>query len=216
MKKSGLEISTIIFDIGNVILHFDYLRAARRFAEVTGLPIETIEKHFYFSKLEKLYSQGEVSSEEFYGKLKEELDFKIDFDTFADIWNDIFWLNHSVGDLIQALKGRYRLAAITNTTDLHFRYWIENFPILKLIEAFFPSHEVGMRKPDPELFKLVLRKLEAKPEEVVFVDDMEENAEVARALGIPTIHYRSAPELKKELEILGVKVGENGSSQGSH
>lgn len=206
MKASNSSISTFIFDIGNVILHFDYLRAARRFAKATGLPLETIEKHFYFSELEHLYSKGQVSSEEFYGRLKKELNLKIDFDTFANIWNDIFWLNHSVSDLIHVLKGKYRLAAITNTTELHFKYWLENFPILKLIEVFFPSHEVGMRKPDPGLFRLVLGKLNVKPEEVVFVDDMEENAEAARALGIRTIHYRSADEFKKELKLLGVEV----------
>ena len=204
MKESNSEISTIVFDIGNVILHFDYLRAARRFAEATGLPVEEIEKHFYFSELERLYSKGKVTSEEFFGKLKADLGLKIDFQTFADIWNDIFWLNHSVADMIKVLKGKYRLAAITNTTDLHFRYWIENFPILRMIDIFFPSHEIGMRKPDPELFKLVLNKLGAKGEEVIFVDDMEENAKAAQALGIHTVHYSSPDQLRERLESFGI------------
>lgn len=204
--KANHRITTLIFDIGNVVLHFDYLRAARRFAEATGLPMETIEKHFYFSELEQLYSKGEISSREFFERLKGELALRIDFETFADIWNDIFWLNHSVGDLIRALKGRYRLAAITNTTELHFQYWVENFPILREIETCFASHELGLRKPDPELFKLVLSRLGVKPEEVVFIDDMEENAVAARALGIRTVHYRTTAELVKELAALGVKV----------
>lgn len=199
-----MAITTIIFDIGNVILHFDYLRAARRFAEATKLPLETIEKHFYFSELERLYSKGKVSSNGFFDTLKRELDLKIDFDTFAAIWNDIFWLNHSVEDLIKNLKGKYRLAAITNTTDLHFRYWLENFPVLRLFDAFFPSHEVGMRKPEPELFRLALKQLEAKPEETVFVDDMEENAKAAQALGIQTVHYRSTEGLMSEFSKLGI------------
>ncbi len=199
-----MPITTIIFDIGNVILHFDYLRAARRFAEVTGLPLETIEKHFYFSELERLYSKGKLSSDGFFDALKRELGFTVDFDTFATIWNDIFWLNHSVEELIKALKGKYRLAAITNTTDLHFRYWLENFPVLRLIETFFPSHETGLRKPDPELFHLALKQLKARPEETVFVDDMEENAQAAQALGIRTVHYRSTEELKSEFEKLGI------------
>lgn len=199
-----MPITTIIFDIGNVILHFDYLRAARRFEEATQLPLETIEKHFYFSELERLYSKGKVSSDGFFDTLKRELDLKIDFETFAAIWNDIFWLNHSVEDLIKALKGKYRLAAITNTTDLHFRYWLDNFPVLGLIEKFFPSHELGMRKPDPELFRAALKELNAKPEETVFVDDMEENAHAAQALGMRTVHYRSTEELISEFSKLGI------------
>ncbi len=206
MESANSKITTIVFDIGNVILHFDYLRAARRFAEATELPLETIEKHFYFSELERLYSKGKISSEGFFAKLKEDLKLKIDFDTFANIWNDIFWLNHEVADLLKALKGKYRLAAITNTTELHFRYWTDNFPVLKLIEVFFASHEVGLRKPDPELFKLVLKRLGAQPQEVVFVDDMEENAKAAKELGIRTVHYGSSNQLEEELKSLGVKI----------
>jgi len=57
-------ISTVIFDVGNVILHFDYLRTARRFADVTGLEQDVIEQHFFFSEWERLYSTGKLTTDE--------------------------------------------------------------------------------------------------------------------------------------------------------
>lgn len=187
-------------------MHFDYLRAVRRFREVTGLSLEVIERNFYFSEWERLYSRGKISSGDFFEKLRKDLNLKIDFETFANIWNDIFWLNGEVADLMQALKEKYRLAALTNTTDLHFRYWLENFPALGMIDLFFASHELGMRKPEEGLFRLVLERLASRPEEVVFVDDMEENARAAQALGIPTIHYRTGSNLRVDLRALGLEV----------
>lgn len=207
------QINTILFDIGNVILHFDYLRAARKFAEKTGLPLDTIDKHFYFSDWERQYSKGKCSSEEFFGKLKKDLQLKMEFQEFAGIWNDIFWLNHSIEEVIKALKGRFTLACLTNTTDLHFRYWLESFPVFANIDKFFPSHELGLRKPDPEIFKAVLSRLGIRPEQLVFIDDMEENARAAADLGIHGIHYKTTDELVKSFKNLGIDLNHRSSSK---
>ncbi len=208
MKDSNGHITTLIFDIGNVILPFDYFRGVRRFAEVTGLSGETIERYFYLSELQHRYAKGQISSEDFFETLRCKFDLKMDYRVFVPIWNDIFWLSVPMEKMVRSLKGNYRLAAITNTSDLHYRYWLENYPVLGLFEAIFASHELGLCKPDPEIYRLALGKLRVKPEETVFVDDMEENVTAARELGIHSVWFRTAEELQSEFQKLKISTHE--------
>jgi len=206
MQETSFNITTVIFDIGNVILHYDYLRGVRRLAEATGLSVETIEKEFYGSERVGLYATGKLTSRDFFENAKRDLGFSIGFERFSKIWNDIFWPNHFMEEIIEALKGRYRLAALSNTNDLHYRYWVENFPVLKKLDFVFVSHEMGLQKPAPEIFHETLRRLGAGPEETVFIDDLEENVQAALSLGISAVRFHSVEQLKKELTELGVKL----------
>lgn len=205
MTQTQTAISTIIFDIGNVILNFDYLRAAHRLADETGLSLDQVKEHFYFSTWERAYSRGEMSSEDFYAKIKKDLRLEMSFERFAAIWNDIFWLNEVTADVIQRLKGNYKLACISNTNDLHYRYWRESFKVLDLIEVFFPSHEVGLRKPSGEIFHLVIAKMKFDPKEALFIDDMPENVEAAKHAGFNAVLFKTS-SIEKELKKAGVNL----------
>lgn len=206
MSQNGAKIRTIIFDVGNVILHYDYLRAAKRLARETGLSLETVERNFFFSEWESLFCAGKIGAEEFYAKLAKDLALTMTFEAFSGIWSDIFWVNHSTEDLLKALTGKYRLASISNTNELFVRYWLRDFPVLKLIETFFFSNEVGLRKPDPAIFSLALEKLGAEPEETVFIDDLEENVQAADSVGMHGIRFTSAAEVRENLKELGVET----------
>lgn len=208
MKDLNGHITTLIFDIGNVIVPFDYLRGVRRFAEATGLSEEKIERFFYLSELQHRYAKGQISSKNFFETLRREFDLKIGYRIFVPIWNDIFWLSAPMDKMVRSLKGRYRLAAITNTSDLHFRYWRENYPVLGLFERIFASHELGLCKPDPEIYRLALDELGVKPEETVFVDDMEENVAAAGQLGMRAVLFRTAEDLQDEFQKLKILTHE--------
>ena len=208
IEDSNGHITTLIFDIGNVIVPFDYLRGVRRFSEVTGLSEEKIERFFYLSELQHRYAKGQISSEDFFETLRREFDLKIDYRAFVPIWNDIFWLSVPMDRMVRFLKGNYRLAAITNTSDLHFRYWLENYPVLGLFERIFASHELGLCKPDPEIYRLALDKLRVKPDETLFVDDMEENVAAARELGMRAVLFRTAEDLQDEFQKLKILTHE--------
>lgn len=206
MSKTQTQVSTIIFDIGNVIVQFDYMIAANEFVRITGLPLETIRKYFYYSELERQYSRGEVSTQDFFAKLKEDLDLKIDFETFARVWNSIFWANEFIVDFIHKVKPKYRLACISNTNELHYDNWLADYSILSEIETFFPSHEVGMRKPDLKIFQHAIESLGIKAEEALFIDDMPENVEAARQAGLKAVVFQDKNVFLEDLKQYGVAL----------
>ena len=203
--KENLKIKALIFDMGNVLVFFDARRSSKAFAEAVGIPEEKIWETFFISEFERRYTRGEISSEDFYQQMSEHFHKKIDFATFADLWNDIFTENHEMNELLKKLKKRYPLYLISNTNDLHFEYVRSKFSVLQYFTKCFPSHLVGHRKPDKAMFQHVLDEIKFAPNETVFIDDVAEFVDSAKSLGMHGIQFTSREALEKDLGLLGIK-----------
>lgn len=200
-------IKAVIFDLGNVLIHYDARRAARRFSRMTKAPVEKIWRHFFTSPVEKAYTRGEITTGEFFRHARQAFNSKIDFRTFARFWNEIFWENPGIRQILRKLSRRYPLYLISNTNALHFNYLKRRFPqIFRYFKKTFPSHIVGRRKPDPRIYWKVLKAIRLRPEETVFIDDMKRFIEGAQRVGMKGIRFRSNAQLKKALRRLGIKI----------
>ncbi|MCK0517338.1 HAD-IA family hydrolase [Williamsia sp. DF01-3] len=112
--------------------------------------------------------------------------------------------NATVIDLVSGLAGRYRLAVLTNNIAEMRDRWQSLVPI-ELFETVIDSSEVGVRKPDPAVYQLLLDRLELEPHEVAFVDDTMPNVEAARKIGMLGIHFTSSQQLTEDLRRLGIE-----------
>ena len=205
MKKQ-LKIKAILFDLGNVLLNYDAYKAANRFAKVCKVPRIKVWIHFFTSPTEKAYTRGHISSYEFYRHAKQVLKFPIDYPTFRHYWNDIFWESGGMDPFLARLRRRYPLYLISNTNAMHFDHIKKKFKILRHFKKTFPSHEVGHRKPEPEIYEKVLAKIRMRPEETVFIDDVPKFVDGARKVGMHAIRFRNKKQLVKDLAKLGVKA----------
>ena len=200
------RIRGIFFDLGNVLVMFDASRASKRFAKVFDISEEILWKELFESELERTYTKGEIGSEEFFENIKKRFPSSLSFDKFANIWNDIFWKNEGMEELVKSLTSSYKLYLISNTNHLHFEYIKKNFPVLRYFDRHFPSHKVGFRKPDAAIYRYALEKTGLKPEETIYVDDIREFVESAQALGIRGVVFESKSQLEREFKQLGVLV----------
>ncbi len=198
-------IKAILFDMGNVLLFFNARISSKAFSEATGLSEEEIWELFFISELERRYTRGEISSKTFYEQVNQYFPKKVDYETFARLWNDIFTENTEMDELLAKLKKHYPLYMISNTNDLHFEYIKKSFKVTKHFTGFFPSHEVGHRKPSHEMFKHVLKEIKFKPEETVFVDDIIEFVESAKQVGMNAVQFTTRKNLEQELRSLGIQ-----------
>ena len=199
-----MKIKAIIFDLGKVLLHYDARKAAKRFSKECKVPLLKVWIHFFTSPTEKAYTRGEISCRKFYEHSKQALKFPVDFKTFKHYWNDIFWENDGMDPLLGKLQKKYPLYLISNTNKLHFDHIKKNFKILRHFKKTFPSHEVGHRKPEPEIYQKVLSRIKLRPEETVFIDDMPKFVEGARAVGMHAIQFQNKAQLVRELKKMGV------------
>jgi epoxide hydrolase-like predicted phosphatase len=197
-------IRGIIFDFGNVICSFDVEKFLAKLHERSGLGVETLRDRVYGSRLHSRYERGEISSKEFHREIVRRIGVDIPAEELADWFSGIFTPIESTHGLIRALKGKYRLGLLSNTNEWHFLRHIRKVPVFPLFDAVTLSFEVGVLKPEPEIYLDALRKLSLPPEECVFIDDIGRYAEGASALGIRGIRYTGHAELLRELSGLGV------------
>jgi putative hydrolase of the HAD superfamily len=107
---------------------------------------------------------------------------------------------------VAALRRRYQVALLTNA-DLHQPRHITRMvgmPPTELVDHYVNSAEVGVRKPDPAIFHLVLGRLGVAPAEAIFIDDYHTNIEAAIQLGIPAIHFETPAQA---LTALAARLG---------
>ena len=154
-------IKAVIFDVGNVLIHFDAVRSAKQFSKRAGVPFEKVWSHFFTSRVEKAYTRGEITTREFYRHAKRAFNSTVDFTTFSKLWNDIFWENREIRPILKKLSRCYPLYLISNTNALHFNHVRQQFPqIFRHFKRTFPSHVVGHRKPDRRIFWKVLKPVQ--------------------------------------------------------
>ncbi len=103
-----------------------------------------------------------------------------------------------------AESGRYLMATANNEGRELNEFRIERFGLRQEFETFFCSCYLGLRKPDPNFYRRILEIVQREPEECLMIDDRPENLDPARELGLQSVRFRSAQQLRRELGALGI------------
>lgn len=183
----------LLMDLGNVLLEFSHLPIGKALARRASVPefqdpSQVIRYLFKGERpAEAPFDEGKVSPFEFYQGLRVKMGLELSFQEFSGIWNSIFLEKPGAGRLVELLRGKVGLHLLSNTNVLHFEHCLNQFPWLRKFDSWFLSYEMGIRKPHPAIYKMVLERLGIGPEEVLYLDDIAENLEPARALGMRTV-----------------------------
>lgn len=199
-------IQAIVFDYGNVLARFSVPAFLNSLSVYTKLGVEQLKGIMKRSSdLIRSYESGDVTSEEFYEELKERCALTATMSEFIDAYVNIFTPIESTIALVRTLQPGYRLGLLSNTSEWHFEYEIRRNEAFPLFEAVTVSHLVRARKPSEKIYQDVLRKLALPPQVCVYIDDIEEYALAATALGMTGIHYTDHASLVQKLAESGVK-----------
>lgn len=199
-------IRSIIFDFGNVIYAFDNNIFINNISNFTSKSEEDLKNLIYDSGLAKKYASGFISSNGFFHTVKERCDLSISKEEFIDAFTSIFTPIESTLELIKRLKKYYKIGLLSNTNELHFEYVIKPAKIFELFDVVTLSFEVKELKPSPKIFFDILDKLNLKPKECIYIDDIEQYSDVASELEINSINYTCYKELIEKLEKLGIDI----------
>ena len=183
-------ISTIISDLGKVVLWFDNNIFYRKMTAYCSKSVDEMRAivHNNFELIE-LFDEGALTPHQFYERAVALLGARIGYDEFVPAYVDVFTRNQPVIDLYKRLKERYTLILLSNTDPLRFGFVRRHFPDILFFDDYVLSYEVKALKPSPEIYKEALRRAAAPTASCVFVDDLEENIAGAAALGLRAILY---------------------------
>jgi len=192
-------IEYIVFDLGNVIVRFNPYLNLKEFIRETGAD-ENLIFSFFSSQTERQFTEGHISTAEFFLTMKKELNISVSLDYFDRIYSDIFSPDFQVWDIISALKHLYPLALLSNTNELHFKHIYKTYPIVRELTPHILSFKEGCQKPDKRIFDILLERIGKTPDQVLFIDDTEENIRAAQKHGIHAILHTDAHTLQKGLK----------------
>jgi len=200
-------ISTIFFDIGGVLMTDGWGHASRRAAaEKFGLDWEE-----YSERHEKVAHAIETNRLTLERYLDRAIFYRPRSFTRAELTDFIFAQSEAKPDSLKiaaelAQSGRYFMATLNNEILELNTFRIEKFGLARYFSAFFSSCFLGLRKPDEAIYRVVLQVTQRAPEESLFIDDREVNLECPRELGINTILFKDAAQLRTELIRNGVAI----------
>lgn len=195
-----LTIKTIIFDVGGVLLHEVDRTPRERAAQKLGITYDALNTAVFNHPLGSRATIGEITTRQIWEaigasfRLSPAETLALEQEFFAGNQIDAALVDHA-----RALRGRYQTAILSNAWDdlrdvIHHKWHIAD-----AFDEIIVSAEVGCAKPDPQIYTLTLQTLGIKPEEAVFIDDLEPNILAARQVGLHGIVYKSREQVQQAL-----------------
>ena len=187
--------SYVIFDVGNVLVHIEPVAFLR------SLSIDTPDnRRYYQSKIidiVKRYERGDDSTEDFFAHLDTLFNGRDSMLQHNHGGEDLFSQNkfqqamlsivgapvEGMEEIVRRVGASVPLGLLSNTNPVHFEYCLRTFRVLALIPSHFLSYQLKAFKPEPEIFARVIDQISLPPEEILYIDDLAENVEAARAAG---------------------------------
>ena len=203
LMEENNSISTIIFDLGQVIVSFDHMELCRRASRHCAFSPDEVFERMFDSGLIKRFETGMITSDIFYSEACSALDMQLERGEFKILWNTIFALKPDTVQIIERLQ-EFQLLLLSNTNCWHFDYCLESYPVLRCFNDWILSYKVGACKPDKQIFEAALASASATAQECIFIDDISLYADAASAMGIHAHTFTTAEALEQFLSDMNI------------
>ena len=191
----------IIFDLGKVLVDFDYSVAARKVALRSTKQLPDLQHFLSSSSILVRYESGLLTRRQFFDEMRQATGFTGSLEEFSADFADIFVPMEQMVDLHQELRRRgFQTYIFSNTNDLAIEHVRHNFPFFKHFDGYIFSYEVGAMKPQPEIYAAMEQMCGRREAELVYIDDRLENIEAGRARGWQTILQETPGKTRAALE----------------
>lgn len=198
-----------VFDLGKVLVDFDYAIAARKLAAHCKLSAQQLTEFFGHSPLFLDYETGLMSNEEFFQKVCAKTGYGGPLEEFARMFADIFTAIEPMVRVLERLRASgFATYVFSNTNDLTIAHIRRHFPFFANFDGYVLSYQQRRMKPDPKLYELLEQLSGRRGAQILYLDDRLENTEAGKARGWQVIHHRSPEETIAELKRLGVMGNE--------
>lgn len=192
------NLKSIIFDLGGVILDIDFKKTEKAFVDLGITNFSELFGLGHAASFFKEHESGIINDEEFLSSLKKLTNHSFGTEVVLEAWNALLIrFPPERIELLKRLKSKYRLFLLSNTNAIHlvafqkiYRKAFNNDSLDDLFEKVYYSHQVGLRKPNKDIYEYVLNDSHLNSEETLFIDDALVNVEAARDAGMTAIHIK--------------------------
>ena len=171
----------VIFDVGRVLVDFSH-ELFRDYLIKNGVSISSQEDFYQVTRLLD-YEKGKISSKEFIQLVKSNIKRNVSETDIIEAWTNIFTPINEMLEFCKFIGTKCSTYILSNSNELHWNYLNENYDINSLTQKAFTSFEIGAMKPSNYAYEFVENTLECLPQDILFIDDMPENIEIAKSRG---------------------------------
>ena len=182
----------VVFDLGKVLVDFDYSIAARKVAARSTRAVGELRAFLESSPLLVQYETGRLTREEFFAEICRATGFQGTLAEFGEFFADIFTEIPAMIELHAGLRRRGIPTYIfSNTNDLAVEHVRRNFPFFALFDGYILSYEVKAMKPDVKIYEALEKLTGRRGAEIIYLDDRPENVAGGAARGWQTILHET-------------------------
>ena len=190
-----------IFDLGKVLVDFDYSIAAKKVAARSEKTPQDLHAFLGSSPLLVEYESGRLTREQFYTAIKEAIGLGSDLDEFGGYFADIFAeMPGTIALHAELRQCGYKTFIFSNTNDLAIEHVRRNFPFFKNFDDYILSYEVGAMKPQPKIYEAMEAMTGKRGADLIYIDDRPENIEAGAARGWRAILHEHPEQTRRLLE----------------
>ncbi|MEG1572520.1 MAG: HAD family phosphatase [Bacteroidales bacterium] len=190
-----LKPKNIIFDLGGVLVNLDITASIEALKKFNIPNFDRFFAEAQQSGIMEALETGQISGSTFLSEIQKRIgNPQITNKKIEEAWNKMLLdTPKSRLALLSKVKQNYHTYLLSNTNEIHITYYLNNlkkeqpeFDFYALFDHIYLSHELGMKKPDTQIFLEVLKREHIKAEETLFIDDTEQHIKSAASLGINT------------------------------
>jgi glucose-1-phosphatase len=196
----------LLFDLGRVVLDVDFNRTLQCWASHAGCEPQDLVARFARDQLYQRHEKGEISDALFFAGLRTSLGIDLSDEQFLEGWNAIFAGGMpGIKPLLARAAEHLPLYAFSNTNRSHVEYFSGKYAdVLGHFREIYLSSSIGLRKPDAQAYDHVVKAVGVSARRIVFFDDLAENVEGARKVGLTAVHVTSPDDVANALAALGI------------
>jgi putative hydrolase of the HAD superfamily len=199
------KIKVVVFDLGNVLIPFDYKRLENKLDKIEkGLGERFCKKYFGNYSVHRKFEKGELSVDDFMQIMLEWTEHKVKPEYFKSAYADLFVENKETTALLPLLKKSNKLLLLSNTNYIHRKYGWDKYDFIEYFDKLILSYEVGAAKPEKQIYRAAEEFTKLPPQAHLFIDDVKEYTDAAITLGWEGINFKTHKQLITELRKLGV------------
>ena len=182
------QIDAVIFDIGNVLLTFDYFIAERALVAHTGIKAPPSLEELHPLRMD--HETGRIPREDFVKVVREAFSHDGPEDHFMEMWTRIFEVNIQMVEWARSLHGKKPLYLLSNIGCIHHDHIFEEYEFFQslFVDGIY-SYKAGVMKPERRIFELARTQFGIDPTRTLYIDDLVENVKGAEAVGFIGHHY---------------------------
>jgi len=201
-------IKVIAFDLGGVLFTEGKSVLVKKLFDEYDYDPETILKVLKSPESKNL-RKGIISDEEFWSWVQDQLP-EYDAQLIKKEWYDSYVIDDDINDLLKKLRSKYKLMIFSGNVKSRVEYLDIKYNFRKMFDSEVYSYDYGFCKPEKEFVEAMIKVSEVLPQEILYIDDQEKDANVATEFGVNVLIYKRGmiKELLRQLEKNGVKVND--------